>query len=515
MRELLLSLGLDVNEQSFAKGALAAKGIEKALGVIVDVAKDVAKAFYENIKAAIEYGDGLDEAAQAVGVTTDALQELRYAASLSGIGAEELDGAMMKLARTMASAKEGSEAQQKAFSKLGIRVTDGAGKLRAADEVTGDLAEKFAAMPDGAEKTALSMEFFGRTGAKLIPFLNAGRDGLAELREEAHELGLVMGEDAIKASAELGDNLDRLKATTKGLWRTAVAPLLPALNDLVKRFLAWRKENAALIRQALEKYVKYIIAAFKVLGNTLLAMWNVGARIFGAMWSGLKRLGSLAIEVMDVFGKFKWVIFGAIAFALSPLLAIAGIISAITLLIDDYLTFKKHPKAKTLFGLWKQALDEWMKPAKDEPWFVKAIKEFVHFAKKAIEIIGEIPRGLSDAQEYFRLSRKMNFGLSVDKLNTEDLIKWDAILKRQGKREALLGFKNTEQGFFKPGMFAPSAPTVASPISRTASSVSAPVQMNIYQQPGESSEDFAVRVKTYVEQFWGVKMEEAAAGASR
>ncbi len=53
-----------------------------------------------------------------------------------------------------------------------------------------DVAEALSRMPEGAEKTALAIAVFGRSGANLMPFLNSGRDGLAEMGAEAERLGL-------------------------------------------------------------------------------------------------------------------------------------------------------------------------------------------------------------------------------------------------------------------------------------------------------------------------------------
>ena len=130
-----------------------------------------------------------------------------------------------------------------------------------------DIAAKFQTMPDGAEKTALAMQLFGRSGARMIPMLNDGAEGLAAMREEARGLGLVMGEDAQKASEEINDNLERLTFISKGLWRGAIAPLLPAISELVKQFLAWRKANAEVMRQRLQSFLSGVLTLIRFLGR--------------------------------------------------------------------------------------------------------------------------------------------------------------------------------------------------------------------------------------------------------
>jgi hypothetical protein len=59
-----------------------------------------------------------------------------------------------------------------------------------------DLAERFKAMPDGAEKSALAGQIFGEAEAELIPFLNQGRDGITELTDELRSLGIEMSDES-------------------------------------------------------------------------------------------------------------------------------------------------------------------------------------------------------------------------------------------------------------------------------------------------------------------------------
>jgi len=93
-----------------------------------------------------------------------------------------------------------------ALKALGVSAVVVRGQIRSAEQVLLDLADKFAAMPDGATKAALALRLFGKEGVGIIPFLNQGREGLTALKEEVLYLGLVKSEDVARAaaSAELG-----------------------------------------------------------------------------------------------------------------------------------------------------------------------------------------------------------------------------------------------------------------------------------------------------------------------
>jgi hypothetical protein len=88
-------------------------------------------------------------------------------------------------------------------------------------------------MEDGAEKTARAMELFGRSGATLIPLLNQGADGIAEMRQEAHDLGLVISDETARAAEALNDDLTRLKGSALGLARGIASELIPRMRDVV------------------------------------------------------------------------------------------------------------------------------------------------------------------------------------------------------------------------------------------------------------------------------------------
>jgi uncharacterized phage infection (PIP) family protein YhgE len=119
---------------------------------------------------------------------------------------------------------------------MGVETTTAAGGLRSVDDVLADLANEFSGMEDGAEKTARAMELFGRSGATLIPLLNQGADGIAAMREEAHELGLVISDETARAAEALNDDLTRLRGIATGLAREIATELIPRMRVMVGRF---------------------------------------------------------------------------------------------------------------------------------------------------------------------------------------------------------------------------------------------------------------------------------------
>ena len=133
------------------------------------------------IKKTADAGDKINDLSQRTGIATEILSGYKLAADKSGTSIEGFAIGMRGLANQMQAANTGNKIAAKLFSDLGVSVTDSTGKLRPLNDVMLDVAERFAVMPDGAQKTATAMDIFGRSGMELIPMLNMGKQGLLEI----------------------------------------------------------------------------------------------------------------------------------------------------------------------------------------------------------------------------------------------------------------------------------------------------------------------------------------------
>lgn len=207
-----LDNALDKAETSigrFAKGAAAAIAGALSAGVFVAAGK-----------AAIDFADAVGKTAQKVGTSTNALSELSYAAKLSDLTFSDLETGMRFLSKSMVTNAE-------LFQQLGVAIQNSDGSMRSTDEVLMALSDKFAAIPDGVQKTALAMELFGRSGTALIPMLNAGSAGLEQMRQRAVDLGLSISEDTAKRAEQFNDTITDLAAVGQGAMMQLASAALP------------------------------------------------------------------------------------------------------------------------------------------------------------------------------------------------------------------------------------------------------------------------------------------------
>ena len=195
------------------------------------------------IKGAIDAADALYNLSERTGITTDSLSKLQYAAKLSDVSTEEFATNIIKFNRSIAETARGTGEAQKAFDAIGVSVKDANGNIKATDQILAEVADKFAQYEDGANKSALAVALFGRSGAGMITFLNNGREGLAQMGNELERLGGVILPDAARRANEFNDNLDRIKTASNSAAIEIGNSLIPYVTQLANEFLLARKHG--------------------------------------------------------------------------------------------------------------------------------------------------------------------------------------------------------------------------------------------------------------------------------
>jgi TP901 family phage tail tape measure protein len=310
---LRVNLGLD--SARFSQGLSQAQKRMQAFGkrmqvvgaAMSAVGTGIALAVRSNLNAADEMG----KAAAKLGVPVEELSRLRHAADMSGVSVGSLDSGLRTLSRNMA---QGS----KAFDQIGVSVRDADGNMRDTKDVMNDVADALARMPDGAEKTALAMRFFGKSGADLIPMLNGGAAALDQMRAEADALGLTISAETAASAANFNDNVTRLTRTLTSFGRILAAELAPYLEQ----FTNWLVELSAAF-QNLSPQMRKVVAGVGTL-----------AVVIGPVVVGLGILVSSAAALIGPFSGLAVLLAGTVKAAFVGLAIVIGALGApITLTI--------------------------------------------------------------------------------------------------------------------------------------------------------------------------------------
>lgn len=196
--------------------------------------------FTTAIKGAIDDLDKLNDASERLGISVEDLSALNFAGKMNGLEFDDMTTALTKLSVKMQEVAAGSKEAGALFSDIGVKVTDSSGKLKSADSVFAEIADRFSQFEDGAGKTALAVDAFGKSGAKLVPILNGGADGLKKMRDEAGSLGGIIDTKLAKQAAEFNDNMDKLSVLAGSVAKSIAGEMIPALNKLATEFIAAR-----------------------------------------------------------------------------------------------------------------------------------------------------------------------------------------------------------------------------------------------------------------------------------
>lgn len=252
------------------------------------------------VKSAINAADEMSKLSQKTGVAVKDLAGLQLAYQQSGISAGALQTSMSKLAQGMAKGND-------AFAAMQLQTRNADGSLKSTRDMLGEVADKFASYKDGAEKTALALQLFGKAGADMIPLLNGGAAGLAEFDAMAQQLGLTMDEATARSAEKFNDTLDLVSMGVSGVGTQIAAQLLPTLTGLAGEFLTTMtsgdklKSTAEFLATALKGlYVAGIavVEAFKTVGTTLGGVFAaIGAAISGDFAGAKKIIGELKTDI--------------------------------------------------------------------------------------------------------------------------------------------------------------------------------------------------------------------------
>jgi len=239
------------------------------------------------VKDSIDAADAMSKMASGAGVSTEALSGMSWAAGQSGVDIKALTTAMGRLNKGAATVESGVGAYADVFGFLGISATSASGDLKSADQLLLEIADSFEKMPDGAQKSAIAMELFGRSGAQMIPFLNAGASGISELTAQAERLGLVLSSEQASASEQFNDNLSILGATAKGTGNILAGELLPALNEFSGLLvdIAEDGESVASMAGTLSGVMKILASVAIILGGAFQATGSMIGALSAAFFA--------------------------------------------------------------------------------------------------------------------------------------------------------------------------------------------------------------------------------------
>lgn len=156
---------------------------------------------------AITAADAIAKTADKVGVGVVALQKLRFAADLAGVGQAKLDSSLERFTKRIGEASQGTGEAKKALELLSVSFTNADGKIRPTEAVLNDVADAMASVESPAQRAAIAAQLFGREGVGLVTLLKGGSATLKKFGQEAEAAGAILSNDMARAAEVLNDKL--------------------------------------------------------------------------------------------------------------------------------------------------------------------------------------------------------------------------------------------------------------------------------------------------------------------
>jgi lambda family phage tail tape measure protein len=210
------------------------KNLQAAVGGLSGALKGLAAglalgAFTAFVKQGIDAADAMGKAATRTGVAAQALLGMQNAAALADVSNEQLIKGLTKLNVNIVSAAEGNDELNKRFQQLGITIKAQDGTLKSTEQIFREISDRFADMPDGAQKAAAAVSLFGKSGVELITLLNSGAASFDEFNYK-------LSDEFAARSEYFNDSITKMGFKTQGFQMQLMDALLPALQSILDEF---------------------------------------------------------------------------------------------------------------------------------------------------------------------------------------------------------------------------------------------------------------------------------------
>lgn len=354
--ELVSLLGLDIDPK--AEGT--ARRFGQMLGGVIGLALKAGAALTTAATGLQAYAaiqaKAIDDSATfatRIGTSYERLQELEYAAEAAGGSVDALRSDLDKLSK----------------SWIGGRNTDPADKLLR-------IAQRLQGM--SGQRQRRWAEALGVSDETLL-LIQKGREGIEQLTKRARELGLVMGETAVKRAREYRAAFLDMRRVVQSFGQEVSIGLLPNLTKIIKGFTEWVRVNREWLALKTQDFVKGVTGGFQLLGRVISWLWGLFEKLVGPVGEVVKQLDLSQPIMLAVASALGLLALASIAVA-APWLLWGAAIAALILLLDDLYAYLNG--ADSLIGRFIGSFQ------KAYPEISKAVTQILDFIVNAFETFG-------------------------------------------------------------------------------------------------------------------------------
>lgn len=258
--------------------------------------------------------DALTDMNAETGIAVERIQELGYAALLTGSSQEAMTASLSGLSKVAGDAARGLGRGRKAFEDLGISVKDAGGNVKTADVLFGELSDSFRRLGTDSATQKSIIASLGLDPSTL-QLLNATSEEVELLTMRARELGIVTTEQA-EAAAEFQDALGISKFAVTALSQQVAVGLAPTMTAITNKFTDFLVANQDVIKKGINVFSEAILVASGFVARM--------TPVLGILAAGfvIAKVAALGFS-------------GVMSIVLSPVVLITAAIVGLLLIIDD------------------------------------------------------------------------------------------------------------------------------------------------------------------------------------
>lgn len=314
--------------------------------------------------------DTIDKMSQKIGVSREAYQELDFICSQSGMDVNKLQSGMKSLVSAMDGAASGTASNVEQFKKLGVSVTDANGNLRNSEDVMWETMEALQNCGNETEKTRLATELFGKSGTEMMPLLNGASGSIEEMKNKAHDLGLVLGDEAIDNGVKLTDTMDQMKRSLSAVATKLGAGLMPILQQVCQSVIDYTPQIQAFFDEfspiVMDFFEAVMPALMQICSEILPILMDLLTQLMPVFSELMETLAPIIVQIVeqlfppllqiiqDLLPYFMQIIqaimplFSTLVELLTPVIEmfvqlagvlLNGLLAALTPIIEDLATF--------------------------------------------------------------------------------------------------------------------------------------------------------------------------------
>lgn len=305
------ALGSGVSKLKYAAlGAAAAVG---AMGT----------AAFTSVNSFARHGDNVAKTADKLGMSTDALQKLRYAAERTGVSTQTLDMSMQRMSRRIAEAANGTGEAVSALQELGLSAVE----LNNAkpDKALGLIADRLEKVTNHKDKMRIAMKLFDSEGVALVNTLRGGSKALTQLGDEAVKANYVLDEKSLRGAETNLDAYLNMTTSIKGMWFAIGNELMPKMTEVFEKITNWIATNKGQIGQWVQTF----------------------SEVISSLFSGIKSVAQFTESTIGLGNAFK-IVGGILVFSFfNKILKLTSLLKGVGLAAKF--------GGKSLLGMWRAA----------------------------------------------------------------------------------------------------------------------------------------------------------------